>query len=223
LEISEAAYWGMWRLKKAAIQNGNLVVISGFDGAGKTTQIELLAKSLTTSGENVISTRQPTDWYRSHPQLRAYIEEGQAVDQQFLALLAAADRRKHIVEVIDPNMTAGSWVLCDRYVFSSLAFFAERGVDADIVARFNLDIPRPSLAVLLDVPPNITVDRINHRDGGVRKFEEQDAARIGRIRNNFLRLAALDPEVLVIDGRNEPASIHKIIMDRLNKPKQMAS
>lgn len=215
MNISRAAYRGIWRVGGCG-PAGSLIALCGFDGSGKTTQGKLLVKALVEKGRAVVETKQPTDWYRNEPSLRAYIDTGNSVDQLYLALLAAADRRKHVLEVIDPALEAGAFVISDRYVYSTLAYFAARGVNPDLVASFNRDIPKPCLTVLLDVPPSILIDRIRERDGARFKYEERSVAAIDAVRQNFLRLAEIDPTILLVNGLEHPNDIHRRISDELD-------
>jgi dTMP kinase len=214
MQISLTAYEGIWRA--AELPAGvSLVVMCGFDGSGKTTQADLLKNVLTQAGREVVRTKQPTNWYRNEPSLRAYIDSGAAVDQLYLALLAATDRRKHVVEVIDPAISAGADVISDRYVYSSLAYFAARGLDPNVVASLNRDIPRPRLTVLLDVPSAVLFERIKMRDKGRHKHEERSVSVIEQVRANFLRIAEIDRDILVVDGDQPTDTVHARVCEEL--------
>lgn len=114
-----------------------------------------------------------------------------------LALFAAADRHRHIQEVVNPALTAGKVVLTDRYVFSSIAYFQNRGVPQDFVLYINQGIPAPDFSFFLDVRPDILLERLIARDGEALKFEERAQSRIHKIRQNFL---ALQPNLQIING-----------------------
>src|SRR5688572_5725344 len=110
--------------RPARVDNGLLISIVGFDGSGKTTQIENVASALRATGREVIETRQPTDWYRELAEVRTFHDHGGSADSaHILALLAAADRRRHVMEVIDPALARGAVVLCDRYVYATFGVF----------------------------------------------------------------------------------------------------
>src|SRR5688500_9154814 len=101
---------------------GKLIVFCGFDGCGKSTQIERLARNLEAAGKSVLITKQPSDWYRESRIVRDFLAKGGcATKAKILALYAAADRLKHVHEVILPAVRAGKHVICDRYVYSSIA------------------------------------------------------------------------------------------------------
>ena len=150
----------------AAAGNGALVAFCGIDGCGKTTQLRLAEAWLAEQGHTVVCTRQPTDSYRSHPAVRRYFRTNVAEGGMLnLVRLSASDRRRHIEEVIEPALAAGSVVLCDRYYYSAEAFFFARGIDPEVVREHNRGVPKPLLTVYLDVPTRVCRDRILRRDG----------------------------------------------------------
>jgi dTMP kinase len=170
---------------------GLLVTIVGFDGSGKTTQIERIGEALRARGREVIETRQPTDWYRELGDVKVFHDHGGPVETaHILSLLAAADRRRHVADLIDPALARGAAVLCDRYVYATFGVFVHRGVDFDLLARINHGIPRPDVAVYLDVPTEVLVARLHRRDGDALKHEEKTADRIRSITSTYDELVA---------------------------------
>lgn len=211
IDLDPADYALFWR--KPPLRKGMLVAICGFDGTGKTTQVERLQGTLEGRGVTVTRTRQPTDWYRNEPVVKSYLAHGTAADGRLLTLLSAADRRRNIVEVVEPALAAGGTVICDRYVFSTLAFNVERGVDALSIVRYNVDIPKPDLIVFLDLEPKIVLDRIMKRDKGNLAYEERDFSHVTRVRENFLAIAALDPDIVVLDATESADTIERRILE----------
>ncbi len=184
---------------------GRLVAICGFDGAGKTTQLSSLAASLRAAGKSVVVTKQPTDWYRGRPEVRSFLANGGSVQEaEDLARLAARDRRAHIEEVIRPAIGMGYVVVTDRYVFSSIAYFLARDVSLPLLMSLNAPLPRPDLAVYLDVPPATLHERLRARDGGSRKREELTVRSITRVCANFGRMRS---ELAWLDGAAAPTTI----------------
>lgn len=211
VELDNNSYCAMWRA--ATRRSGRLVAICGFDGTGKTTQVGRLTKVLESRGIVVTSTRQPTDWYRQQSVVSNYLAEGGDIDGRLLTLLSAADRRRNIVDVIDPALERGETVICDRYVFSTLAFNVERGVDARSIASYNVDIPKPDVTVFLDLEPETVQQRIRERDKGKLAFEERDIDRIRQVRENFLTIAGLDRSIHVVDADLPRDQITEIFVD----------
>jgi dTMP kinase len=138
--------------------------------------------------------------YRQNPHVRAYLDHGSnQLGMIGLSLLAAADRQLHVRTVIAPALEAGTWVLCDRYVYSSYAFFAARGVSLEFVRHINVDVPPPDVTFLLDVPAETALARVRARDGCVLKFEERSGEFMRTVRDMFLSCA--DETFVIIDAR----------------------
>jgi dTMP kinase len=185
---------------------GRLIAMCGIDGCGKTTQIGLLAGALRARGIDVVETRQPTEFYRDHPQVRAYLDDGDtSLGMVGLALLAAADRQHHVRGVIEPALAAGRWVITDRYVYSTYAFFVARGLELDFLRTINRDVPRPDLSVLLDLPAEVARQRVQLRDGKALKYEERSLAFMTGVRDGFL--AYRDASFLTVDATAPAAAI----------------
>ena len=193
---------------------GALVAFCGIDGCGKTTQLKLAEQWLTDRGFQVLVTRQPTDFYRSHPKVRNFfrtnIPEG---GMETLVLLSALDRQHHLRTVVQPALSAGRIVLCDRYYYSAEAFFFARGVDRNVVRRLNPEITTPALTVYLDVPAANCHERILKRDGKMSSVEERSLPFLEKVREGFD--GAADDSFLRIDGLQSIDSIHKVIAKKL--------
>lgn len=188
---------------------GALIAVCGFDGSGKTTQVEALARHLAERGRSVHLTRQPTTWYRQLPEVRSFLNDGGSPRQaRRLALLAAADRLRHLDEEVLPRLRDGQTVITDRYVFSSIAYFLHRGVPADLLLEINAGIPRPVLSIYLDVPATDLMRRLSMRDGDGTKHEEQAEQRIESVRAQFLRMRH---ELCWLDGRRHRDDLSRTI------------
>jgi dTMP kinase len=193
---------------------GLLIAFCGIDGSGKSTQLRRLAASLGEAGYDVLRTRQPTDTYRANPLVRQYLDTGQnAFGGVGLALLAAADRQYHLETVVRPAMERGATILCDRYVYSSIAYFAARGVPMSFVVDINAYVPKPGLTVLLDVDPADARARVAARDGKIAKFEEKDLGFMATVRKTFQALA--DDSFLVLDACEPEDRLAERILDRV--------
>jgi len=192
---------------------GRLIVFEGFDGAGKTTQIEALRDRCQAAGEHVLLTRQPSDWYRQSPEVIAFLKSGGTPETaRILALFAAADRLRHCAQVIRPALEQGITVISDRYVFSSIAFFRARGLDPAFVATINTGVLRPDAAFYLDVPPEVTRARLLARDGDQLKHEEKSAESIARIMGYFKDIS---PALDVVPAHRPIAEVAQDIWRRI--------
>lgn len=193
--------------------SGTLISIVGFDGSGKTTQIERVAARLRQQGHEVVETRQPTDWYRQLSKVQSFLAEGGSTETaHILALLAAADRRQHVHEVIEPALARGAVVLCDRYVYATFGVFVHRGVDSDFLATINSGIPRPAYAFYLKMSAEDLVRRLKERDGDELQHEERSVDRIESITRTYEELAS---ELITIDGSVPPDEVTAAILHHL--------
>ncbi len=193
---------------------GKLIVICGIDGSGKTTQEELLAEALRSKGERVFCTKQPTDWYRTNPEVRRFLSTGQSgLRPETIALLAAADRMMHLDNVVRPLLAAGTHVISNRYVYSSYGYFKARGVEPAFVRSINQYVPDPDLGILLRIDPQETVRRVQLR-GGVRKFEERDAAYLAEVQLELIE--HWPTRFLTLDASLSRRSLAAAICDYVN-------
>lgn len=180
------------------MQPALFIVLEGTDGSGTTTQGNLLAQSLRVAGHEVLRTAQPSDGPIGVV-LRAALrnEMGHRLDPVAVALLFAADRSDHCHRVIGPALARGEWVVCDRYLGSSLAFQVVDGdgtIDEAWVLALNRHALVPDLSVLLDVPTDTAVGRIQERGKPRERFEIEDTLR--NVRQRYRQVFASPPERL---------------------------
>jgi dTMP kinase len=166
-------------------------------------------------------TKQPSDWYRSIPLVRQYLDTGVSpLSSETLALLAAADRMMHIETTVEPLLRRGTWVLSNRYVYSSYGFFKVRGADADFVVAVNSRVPKPDFGILIHIDPETAVRRVAKRDKGNVKFEEKDFTYLKLVQEELLRV--WPPEFCVVDGMRSVdevrAEIAAYVMTQLQRP-----
>lgn len=196
----------IWLDRTSYPHNGILIVLCGFDGAGKTTQVSSLGKHCKNLGQDVLIERQPTNIYRNDPRVQKFLEDGGSQeDARILALLAAADRHHHIKTIIKPALADGKTVICDRYVYSSLALFEYRGLSTDFLCRINFGIPKPDIAFFLDVPAPELLARIKKRGDTKKQFEESKIEYVENICSNYRRM---EGELVMIDGTQPPDMVH---------------
>lgn len=179
---------------------GALITFEGGEGAGKSTQARLLAQHLQGLGVPTLIVREPggTDLGEG---LRRVLLESEGMDPLAEALVFVAARAELAVSVVGPALAAGTWVLCDRYVDSTLAYQGYGlGVDLDLLRQLNARAVRgnwPHLTFLLDVVPE---------EGLGRTADGRDAiARRGldfhrRVREGYLALAREEARFCVVDA-----------------------
>lgn len=199
--------------------DGYFVAFEGGDGAGKTTQIEQLARWLGELGHEVLTTREPGATELG-AQLRQALLHGEAVDPRAEALLFAADRAHHVASVVLPGLHRGAVVVTDRYIDSSVAYQgAGRGFDPDGIAqisRWATGSLLPDLTVLLDLPPEAAVARRAADGTEPDRLEGEDVAFHERVRRAYLSIAHRSPRrYLVVDATLPPDEIARLVRERL--------
>jgi len=185
------------------------VVIEGIDGCGKSSVTKELARRL---GKRAILTREPTDSW-----IGKAVRKGtdQRISPYTDALLFMADRSIHTMD-IDKLVSKGKLVLSDRYYHSTVAYqaaFLEGKFEGDAfewLLDANLRISRrPDLTILLDIPPELGLERIKARRA-LSRFEKLGFLK--KVRANYLKLARLDRSIVRVDARK---SLDKVVDEAL--------
>jgi dTMP kinase len=184
------------------------VTFEGLDGSGKTTQAELLRRRLESDGRDVVATREPGGTELGE-RIRDLVLHGGHVSPWAEALLYAASRAQHVDELIRPAVDRGAWVLCDRYLDSSVAYQgAGRELGIDRVLDLNLAavggvLPERTFLLLLE--PDEVASRLD-RDHDRLEREGDDFRR--RVDAGYRELAARFPErIVVLDGTRSPEEL----------------
>lgn len=174
--------------------SGFFIVFEGGEGAGKSTQENLLARALQERGRSVVRTREPGGTPAAEL-IRAVLldPEHTGLDPRAEALLFAAARGEHVARVVRPALERGDVVICDRYLDSSVAYQGygrelgpERIRDLSLWATGGL---LPDLTIVLDVDPEVGLGRLSSAD----RLEAEPAEYHRAVRAGFLAVAAADP------------------------------
>ncbi|MBK5249489.1 MAG: dTMP kinase [Actinomycetales bacterium] len=182
--------------------SGLFISFEGGDGAGKSTQLRLLADWVrTASGREVVVTREPggTDVGRT---LREVLLHGADLDPRTEALLFAADRAHHVASLVRPALERDAVVLTDRYLDSSVAYQAGgrelSGEEVEQLSLWAVQDLLPQVSVLLDLDPVHLPQRLT---GAPDRLERAGDGFHVRTREAFLARAAQDPgRWLVLDA-----------------------
>jgi dTMP kinase len=158
------------------VKKGIFLVIEGLDGSGKTTQASLLAHKLSQSYK-VLLTAEP-----SRGKIGSFIREGCLYEQTRLpteaeALLFAADRIEHMQKELKPALDEGKLVICDRYVYSSLAYQGSAGLSLDWIKTINARALQPDFSFFIDVPPEKVIERLQRKKSVMETLETQQKVR----------------------------------------------
>ena len=186
------------------MRRGLLIALEGGDGAGKSTQAARLAHRL-----GAVLTREPGGTALGEAIRALVLDPAGAVDPRTEALLIAAARARHVVEVVEPALASGRHVVTDRFVDSSLAYQGYgRGLpvaDVRAVSHFATGGLVADLAVLLDVPAGQAAARV---DGVPDRLEAAGDEFHRRVLEGFHALAAAEPSHwCVVDGTGPPDGV----------------
>lgn len=198
---------------------GVFVAFEGGEGAGKSTQVELLVSALRRRGHEIVVTREPGSTPAGQRLRELLLDPASRLSPRTEALLYAADRAQHVDLVIRPALERGFMVVTDRYVDSSLAYQgAGRDLSVDEVARLSgwaTGHVRPDLVILLDVDPAVGLARAAHT-GAPDRMEAESVAFHRRVRQGFLDLAGAAPDrYLVLEADADPAALAAAVLERV--------
>jgi dTMP kinase len=168
---------------------GRFIVLEGLDGAGTTTQGALLAARLIEHGIPVELTKEPTDGVLGTI-ARSFTDGVTHLEPETVALTFAADRIEHTVEIRE-LLDAGTWVVSDRYVASSLAYQTSQGLPFEWVRTLNSRAMEPDATVFVDTPVASCVARLAAR-GEFNTGPFDQAAALKKARDLYLHAFASD-------------------------------
>jgi dTMP kinase len=206
-------------------ERGRLITLEGGEGAGKSTQARRLAAALAAAGLPVLRTREPGGAPGAETIRGLLLDEG-PWDPVAEAMLHFAARREHLARTIRPALEAGTWVVCDRFADSTLAYQGYgQGLPRavwDALAALALEGLRPDLTLVLDLSPEAGMARAAGR-GGLNRYERLGPEFHARIRAGFLAIAAAEPaRCAVVDAARDAdavtADILALVRDRLGAP-----
>jgi dTMP kinase len=209
---------------------GKFITFEGGEGAGKSTQIELLADYLREEGFDVVVTREPGGSPGAEA-IRHVLLSGAAesLGTEMEAILFSAARGDHVEQVIRPALQAGKTVLCDRFFDSTRVYQGATGaVDMAFLHRLEqiaCEGAWPDLTLILDLPPEKGIRRAADRRGDevADRFEKEDLAKQRVRREAYLKIAHDEPDrCAVIDADADVDTVHERILDvvegRLREP-----
>jgi dTMP kinase len=172
---------------------GLFLTVEGGEGVGKSTNITYLANKLQQQGVELVVTREPggTEVAESIRQVLLQVRE-ESVGGLTEILLMFAARAQHIDKVIEPALSEGKWVLCDRFTDATFAYqCGGRGVSTSLVRQLEQLVQgelRPDYTLLLDAPVDTGMGRARER-GELDRFEQEDLEFFQRVRDAYLKLA----------------------------------
>lgn len=191
------------------------ITFEGPEGSGKTSVIKEVYEALKRQGHDVIVTREPGGVAISE-RIRSLLLDynDEVMDARTEALLFAASRRQHVIEVIKPALEAGKIVLCDRYIDSSLAY---QGVARDLgieevysLNLFAIETYIPDLTLFIDISPETGLKRVKKNQRAMDRLDLETLDFHQKVYEGYQTLMELEPErIKRIDGNTTIEAISK--------------
>ena len=184
------------------MENGKFITIEGIEGVGKSTHMGRLVGHIEAHGHRVLKSREPGGTPTAELIREVVLGHSEETIPDIAELLLMFAARSLLVEnVIRPALSAGTWVVCDRFVDASRAYQGGgRGIpmqQIDELADWVLGDLRPDLTILLDAPVEVGMSRADSR-GNPDRLDVERAEFYTRVRGSYLQLAESDPERFVI-------------------------
>lgn len=175
------------------VGKGLFICVEGLDGSGKTTQARMLTERLSQNYEAVY-TAEP-----SRGKTGTFIRDCCLYEEKRLptaseALLFAADRVEHVEGEVKPALAEGKLVICDRYVYSSLAYQGSAGLSLAWIKKINAYALKPDFAVFIDVAPDRVLERLQRKKSVMETLEIQQ-----KVREVYLKYVDRG-ELMLVDG-----------------------
>jgi dTMP kinase len=175
-------------------------VFEGTDGSGTSTQANLLAESLKKKGMKVLHTVEPTH-HELGQYLRSALRGEKHLSKEAIQLLFFADRAEHIEKQILPALEQKEIVICERYVWSSIAYGVAEGVDQTWLENIAQSFLTPDYTFFLNLPAKISVQRIEERGTKEERFEREHILdTVKKVMNTLAERCAFTKRATVLDA-----------------------
>ncbi len=199
------------------------LTIEGIEGVGKSTQVARLSQALSERGIAHAVTREPGGTPLAE-RVRDIVlnSRDEVLPPVAELLLMFAARAVHLANLVEPNLRAGRWVVCDRFIDATYAYQGGgRQLSADVIRPLEtlvLGSRRPDLTVLLDAPVEQTLQRARQRNAGAAadRFECERTEFFERVRAVYLQRAAAEPgRIVVVDAGRSADEVGARILELL--------
>lgn len=199
------------------------ITVEGIEGAGKSTVIQSIQRWLIQNNIPHLLTREPggteiAEAIRGLLLLKNY-EEKMCADTELLLMFAS--RAQHLAQLIVPALARGEWVVCDRFTDATYAYQGGgRGIPHERIAEIEAWVQgtlRPSRVILLDLPPELGMQRILQRKSSTDRIEQEKLSFFERAREAYLTRAKLSPHTYsIIDASQSVEKVEAAVMGVLS-------
>ena len=201
---------------------GKFITIEGTDGAGKSTQIAMLVEFLKNKGIECVVTREPGGT-KIGEKLREIVLDPENGEMTYVteAMLYAASRAQHVEEKIIPALKEGKFVICDRFLDSSLVYQGyARGLETEMIEKINgyaLCGIKPDITLFFDIHPEVGITRKKNMHD-LDRIEQEKADFHQKVYNGYKTLAQKYPErIKSINAEKTIEEVHKQVVEEITK------
>lgn len=204
------------------------ITFEGIEGSGKTTQIQHTMEFFKKKGKDCVMTREPGGTITGQ-KIRSILldPENNGMHPSTELLLYMADRVEHVNKIINPALSAGKTVLCDRYYDATKAYQGyARGLNMDLLDKLHKLIVndlKPDITILLDLDPKTGLSRAwkqikeGKRAGFETRFEKENLDFHDKVRKGYLELARIEPKrFIIIDATKDENQVKRDIIKALS-------
>ena len=193
---------------QATRPSGHLIAFEGLDQSGKQTQAERLLEAFRAAGHRSEFLTFPAYETAIGAEIERALHGERDYAADTLQLLYIANRFEFRPR-IESWLDAGTMVVCDRYLASSIAYGEAQGVDGRWLTEIQRRLPQPSLTILLDIPPDASLTR---KQVARDKFE-RDLPMLGRVRDSYLRQAGRSTDWMRLEGHQDKADVTTAVIN----------
>ncbi|MCY4263571.1 MAG: dTMP kinase [Gammaproteobacteria bacterium] len=201
---------------------GKFITVEGGEGAGKSTNIDVIKTYLEEQGIDYVQTREPGGTLIAEKMRRLLLDKhDETMNPLAELLLVFAARAQHIASLIKPSLDSGDWVLCDRFTDATYAYQGcGRKLNSELVGQLETLVQRelrPDLTIILDMEPRVGLERASQR-GDLDRFEIEKLEFFDRVRSCYLDIAQAEPErCVVINAEEDFPTVRRAVLAALHQ------